>query len=213
MQGCEGTEILVRVLHRGERGPLSEYQGMAEVRSRDVVPGKTGRRASFEGRKVVYEVGNDFLHDLRGEPTRLARIDASVWIPAHKRTLEFGFGTVPNNIGEVFNSYDMSVAEGDGEGGAKRTAEYPRAKKWGSLEILRRGSLLTWMRVARTCQRQRSTLEYGNQLDHLTSHGGTSLHATERKQCLLQRSPTVPSTLSIKETAVTVLFPTPSVQD
>ena len=49
-----------------------------EVRSGDVVPGKTGCRASFEGWEVVYEVGDDVLYDLWGKPTQLARVCVDV---------------------------------------------------------------------------------------------------------------------------------------
>ena len=64
---------------------------MVEVRSRDVVPGETGRGASFESRNVVCEVGDDHLYDLWREPKWLARVRMDIRIPVRDYTLEFGF--------------------------------------------------------------------------------------------------------------------------
>jgi len=105
MQGRKWTEMFVQILMRDICGPLPEYQGMVEVRNRDVVPGETGRSASFESRDVVCEVGDDHFHDLRREPTRLTRVRVDIWIPAREYALEFGFRTVPNGMGEALDTY------------------------------------------------------------------------------------------------------------
>ena len=59
-------------------GPLPECQGVVKVWSRDVVPGETGRGAGFEGRRVVYEVGDDHLHDFWKKPMRLVGVRGGV---------------------------------------------------------------------------------------------------------------------------------------
>jgi len=63
---------------RGVCVPLSEYQGVVEVWSRDVVPGEAGRSTSFEGRDVVYEVGDYHFHNLWRETTRLRRVRVGI---------------------------------------------------------------------------------------------------------------------------------------
>jgi len=124
MQGCEWTEMLVQILMRDIFRRLPEYQGMVEVRNRDVVPGETGRSASFESRDVVYEVGDDHFHDLRREPTRLERVCVDIWIPAREYGPEFGFGTVPNGVGETPDAYDRLITERDSRRDAAGLAGY-----------------------------------------------------------------------------------------
>jgi len=79
---------------------------MVEVRNRDVVPGGTGRGASFECRNVVCEVGDDHFYDLWREPVWLVRVRWGIWVPDCERALEFGFCTVPNDVGEALCSYN-----------------------------------------------------------------------------------------------------------
>lgn len=89
---------------RGIWGPLPECQGVMKVWSRDVVPGETGRGASFESRRVVYEVGDDHLYDLWKEPMWLGGVRGGIRIPVFEHVLEFGFGTVPDRVREAFYS-------------------------------------------------------------------------------------------------------------
>ena len=99
-------KMLVQMLMQDIRRRLPEYQGVVEVRNRDVVPGETSRYASFESRDVVYEVGDDHFRDLWREPTRLTRVRVDIWILAREYALEFGFGTVPSGIGKALDTYD-----------------------------------------------------------------------------------------------------------
>ena len=124
MQGREWTEMVVQILMRAICGPLPEYQSMVEVRNRDVVPGETGRYASFESRDVVYEVGDDHFRDLWREPTRLTRVRVDIWILAREYALEFGFGTVPSGIGKALDTYDRSITEHDSGRDAAGLAGY-----------------------------------------------------------------------------------------
>lgn len=68
-QGREGVIVtLVLILVQGVDVPLLEGQGAVDIWGGDVVPAETRRRASFESRDVVREVGNKHPHDLWGEP-------------------------------------------------------------------------------------------------------------------------------------------------
>ena len=118
---------------------------MVEVGSGDVVPGETGSSASFESRNVVREVGDDHFDDLRREPASLTRVCGGICILARECALEFGFGTVPNSVGEAFDHCDELAKEDESGRVAAGSAEYLVGKTWDSLGILCRGSLLTWM--------------------------------------------------------------------
>jgi hypothetical protein len=78
---------------------MSDCEGVVDVRCCGVIPGGTGGSASFESPSVVFEVGDDNFHDLRREPASLARVAAG------EGALEFGFGTVPNGVGEASYTY------------------------------------------------------------------------------------------------------------
>ena len=79
---------------------------MVKVRSREVVPGEAGRGASFESRRVVYQVGDDHLNDLWKEPMWLGGVRGGIRLPVFEYVFEFGFGTVPDRVREAFHSYD-----------------------------------------------------------------------------------------------------------
>ena len=130
---------------RGVCVQLSEYRGVVEVWSRDIVPGEAGRSTSFEGRDVVYEVGDYHFHNLRRETTRLGRVFVGIWILACEYGLEFGFGTVPNGVGEALDTYDKLTTNRNSKGDAEGFARYLITMTWGSLGVLCRGPLSTWM--------------------------------------------------------------------
>ena len=88
------------------RDPCLEYQGATrvKVRNRGVLPAKTSRSARFEGWSVVFEVGNNYLHNLRRGTARLGRTRSGVIrMLVCEDAPECCFGTVANGIGEAFN--------------------------------------------------------------------------------------------------------------
>ena len=78
------------------RDPIPECQCAMDMWKCDVVPAETSRGARFESRGVVFEVGNDHLHNLRRETAWLGTARGGTRVLVSEDTREFSFGTTPN---------------------------------------------------------------------------------------------------------------------
>jgi hypothetical protein len=76
---------------------LSESQGVMEVGSSCVGPGKASRGVWFGARSVVHGVGEDHFQNLLWESTPLSihRGVCAIWNPECECTVSYGFGPTP----------------------------------------------------------------------------------------------------------------------
>jgi len=74
------------------------------------IPGKAGRRARFETRSVVYEVGDDHLQDLWRESMGLSIHSGTCGVdnPKRERIVDCGFGPFPD---DEIPYYDVLTTE------------------------------------------------------------------------------------------------------
>ena len=80
-------------------------EGVVEVRNGDDVPGVTGQGAREETVSVVYEMDDDHLNNLVGEPGGRGRAcRGNLWRRVtRKQTLDSSSAAVPNSHGEQFD--------------------------------------------------------------------------------------------------------------
>ena len=97
MQAWERSKRRTAIRVWGVREPLPEQDGAVEMWGHDAVPGEAGQCGRFESQSVVYEVGNNHLHDLWWEIVSLAGVCRSAWVPTYKQVSGTGFGAVPNS--------------------------------------------------------------------------------------------------------------------
>ena len=92
--------------------PIPEYQCAMEAWKRDVVPAETSGGTCLESWSIVFEVGDDHLHDLGREVALMG----SVWRPLSEDADELGFGTAPEGVGKEFNPWNRMRRRRNGGG-------------------------------------------------------------------------------------------------
>ena len=114
--------------------PIPEYQCAMEARKRDVVPAETSGGACFESGRIVFEVGDDHLHNLGREVALMG----CVWRPVSEGADELGFGTAPEGVGEELDPWNKMMRR-DGGKDKVRFAGYLAENTRDFLEAFRHG--------------------------------------------------------------------------